>query len=286
MLNARFWRLTLLATIALESGCGDNVRLPETEGLPLDFQPTVAIIGDYGVDGPGLNSVADLVHSWQARAILTLGDNNYPAGGRDTIENNIGKHFRSDIDAGRFFPSMGNHDWDTESGAPFLEYFSLPGNERYYDVAIGDARFFIIDSDPREPDGIIQTSTQALWLKSALANANERWKIVLMHHSPYTSSSTHAPEPRVQWPFQAWGANLVITGHDHFYERLDRNGIPYLINGMGGHPSHYNQLVPAEGSQVWFNDGFGALALRYDEFTLTSAFVAADGIVRDTIVLP
>ena len=38
----------------------------------------------------------------------------------------------------------------------------------------------------------------------------------------------------MQWPFKDWGADAVLTGHDHIYERLLVNGIPYFVNGIGG----------------------------------------------------
>jgi tartrate-resistant acid phosphatase type 5 len=269
------------------SGCGDNVSTSESapDARRLDFRPDVAVIGDYGRYGPPLTAVASLVNSWSVTDILTVGDNNYPSGGRDTLDANIGQQFRRYIDGGHFFPALGNHDWDTERAAPYLEYFSLPGNERYYDVAIGNAHFFILDSDEREPDGIVATSVQAQWLKNVLSAATERWKIVLLHHSPFTSSAYHTPEPRVQWPFTAWGAHLVISGHDHFYERIERGGMTYLINGMGGTPNHYDKGVDTEGSKIWFNDGFGAVALKITLNALTASFVSTDGDVRDTVIL-
>ena len=56
-----------------------------------------------------------------------------------------------------FLPSLGNHDWGTPNAQPYLDYFALPGNERYYDHVQGPVHFFIVDSDPNEPDGIDET---------------------------------------------------------------------------------------------------------------------------------
>jgi hypothetical protein len=64
----------------------------------------------------------------------------------------------------QFFPTLGNHDWYTPGAQPYLDYFHLPGNERYYDFVWGPVHFFAIDSDENEPDGVNQSSVQAKWL--------------------------------------------------------------------------------------------------------------------------
>src|SRR3954470_12598916 len=113
-----------------------------------------AVIGDYGSSYPFTPEadVAALVHSWNPDFIATLGDNNYPTGSAATIDANIGQYYQdyiypytggygggSPTGANRFFPSLGNHDWGDTSpnpagDQPYLDYFTLPGNERYYSV--------------------------------------------------------------------------------------------------------------------------------------------------------
>ena len=83
-----------------------------------------AVIGDYGSGGAGEAAVAALVRSWQPDLIITTGDNNYPAGESATIDQNIGQYYHDYIcpyvgtyapgsTVNRFFPSPGNHDWDS-----------------------------------------------------------------------------------------------------------------------------------------------------------------------------
>src|SRR6185295_7904816 len=103
----------------------------------------------------------------------------------------------------RFFPALGNHDWVAEGAAPYLAYFTLPGNERYYDFVRGPVHFYALDSDPSEPDGITASSVQANWLRLALAAAPEPFQVVYFHHPPY-SSGGHGDTPDLQWPFRAW----------------------------------------------------------------------------------
>ena len=126
---------------------------------------TLAVIGDYGTNEPGADTVAALVASWKPDLIATTGDNNYPDGGADTIDANIGKRYHAFIgnytgrfgagaSENQFFPAPGNHDWRAPGLEPYLAYFTLPGNERYYEVHHGLVDLFIVDSDPHEPDGI------------------------------------------------------------------------------------------------------------------------------------
>src|SRR5262245_12092266 len=194
-----------------------------------------AVIGDFGTDSAGEADVANLVKSWNPDLILTVGDNNYPVGGADTIDVNIGKHYHEYIypyigsfgpnpgtAPNRFFPALGNHDWG-DVGPPsgdasgYLNYFTLPGNERYYDFARGPVHFFVLDSDPNEPDGTTGNLTQGQWLKTRLAAANEPHKIVLFHHPAYSSSTVHGSTLSMRWPFAKWRATAVLAGHDHVY---------------------------------------------------------------------
>src|SRR5712671_4906319 len=78
-----------------------------------------------------------------------------------------------------------------------------------------------------------------------------------MHHPPY-SSGPHGATLYMRWPFRQWGADLVLTGHDHIYERLSVDGLPYIVDGLGG-ATFYALGPPVPESQVRFTDGAGAL---------------------------
>ncbi|HVR63396.1 MAG TPA: metallophosphoesterase [Polyangia bacterium] len=254
-----------------------------------------AVIGDFGASGAAEQSVADLVKRWRPDFILTTGDNNYPRGEAETIDANIGAFYHEFIgpylgrfgcgaDRNRFFPALGNHDWYTDKAAAHLAYFTLPGNERYYDQVWGAVHVFAVDSDEREPDGTDAGSLQAAWLRQRLAASTARWKIVYMHHPPY-SSGPHGPSPQMRWPFAEWGADLVLAGHDHIYERLAVDGIPYVVDGLGG-ATFYALGPPLPESQVRFTDAGGALLVEADAATLHARFVTTDDRVIDDWTLP
>jgi hypothetical protein len=240
--------------------------------------------------------VADRVKSWQPDFIITTGDNNYVLGGADTIDRNIGFYYQSFIapyrgsfgpgeptGTNRFFPTLGNHDWVTASAQPYLDYFTLPGNERYYDVVWGPVHLFAIDNLDPEPDGIDSNSIQARWLQRRLAASTAPWKLVYMHIPPY-SSGVHGSNTTAQWPYRQWGATAVLAGHDHIYERLLVDGLPYFVNGLGGQ-SIYTIPAIQPGSQARYNGDYGAMLVQASAAAITFQFITQAGVLVDTYTI-
>ena len=250
-----------------------------------------AVIGDYGEGNQGELDVSELVKSWGPDLIITTGDNNYPIGSAETIDLRIGQYYHEFIspyrggfgqgaEINRFFPTLGNHDWDTPGAQPYLDYFELPGNERYYDFTWGPVHFFAVSSDSREPDGVSANSAQAMWLQERLSASTLPWKIVYFHQPPY-SSGYHGPVDWMRWPFEEWGASAVLSGHDHVYERLIIGGIPYFINGLGGGPIYFFPTV-AEGSQARYSADYGAMRIAADSQQMRFEFITRRGELIDS----
>jgi tartrate-resistant acid phosphatase type 5 len=264
-------------------------------GMPPRLSETrFAVIGDYGYAGPNEQQVAELIYDFRPDFVITTGDNNYPDGAAATIDENIGQYFHEFIapyrgsfgqgaEKNRFFPSLGNHDWRAVGAEPYLDYFELPHNERYYDVVVGPIHLFALDSDVNEPDGIDPSSAQAVWLESRLKASSARWKVVYFHHPPY-SSGKHGGTPELRWPFQSWGASIVYAGHDHDYERLSIDGLPYVVNGVGG-KELYALGAPEPGSVTAFDDVHGAVLVTADDTVLVSSFVTSAGRELDVLRL-
>lgn len=272
---------------------------------------TFAVIGDYGdfsrnATDNGMADVASMIDGWSPNAVLTVGDNSY-----DTAtdwDNNVGNFYGSYIEdptpgspdvrtAGvgnnNFFPAAGNHDWDDPGIASYLDYFVLPtnpsGNERYYDVVRGDVHFFVYSSHGKEPDddtgdnsrpasaAASTASTQGQWLKDGLEASTAAWQVVLMHHAPFASSASHGSNPELQLAFGDWGADLVLAGHDHNYERLEVDGLTYVVTGTGGHDLDSFEDTAVAGSVVRNNGDYGALQLVADTSTLQVNYFTRDG---------
>ncbi len=248
------------------------------------------MIGDFGTGGQAEGEVAEQVHAWKPDAVLTLGDNNYPVGAAGTLDAHVGAFYARYIhpykgayppgaERNRFFPALGNHDWGLGNVRAHEDYFDLPGNERYYSVRLGNVAVFVVDSDPHEPDGIDALSAQARWLREGLANSDAAFRVVTLHHPPF-SSGRHGSQAVMQWPYEKWGADLVLAGHDHTYERIERGGVTYVVNGLGGR-GPYRLGTPVEGSLVRFNADHGALFLEANAKELKARFVTHAGLLVD-----
>ncbi len=142
----------------------------------------------------------------------------------------------------------------------------------------------MLDSDAKEPDGITSSSIQANWLQAKLAASQAPWKLVLMHHSPYSSGAEHGSAPNLQWPYAMWGATAVLSGHNHNYERLEIDHIPYIVNGLGGGDVQPFK-APVTGSVVRYNNQFGAMLVSASAVTLTLQFRNVANTPIDTYTL-
>ncbi len=294
-----FALLTALIVGGLFLQNGNNVYESDPRNLatpadcPSDF--SFAIIGDYGTGDQTEADVARLVNSWQPRFILTTGDNNYPDGEAETIDFNIGQYFAdyitpyngnypSTASENAFFPALGNHDLRTNNGQPYFDYFELPGNERYYDFVQGPVHFFVINSDRSEADGRSPDSAQAQWLQTRMSQSDSPWKIILMHHTPYTSALRRRTAEELQWPYAKWGATAVISGHNHFYERLEVDGLPYIINGSGGRRLYKFGPAQAE-NKARYNVDYGAMRVLATEDCLNFSFYNRSQDLIDSLTL-
>jgi len=216
-----------------------------------------AVVGDFG-SGARTHKVDKLIESWSPDFVITVGDNAYSKDfengqAQNAFEKDVVRPFGAFIQNGRFFPSLGNHDYKAEGGGIVPErvqrYMDTlkpprdgPGAGRYYEVGKGPVRLFALNSNGRhEPDGGIRFwDKQGDWLRARLAAATEPFKIVYFHHTPYTTGTVDGPTASMRWPFKEWGATLVVCGHEHNYERFDRRGLTYVVNGMGG--AHFYPL--------------------------------------------
>ena len=287
-----------------------GIDLSAQSSVPFRGRPFIrfAAIGDFGDsdNDAATRAVADMVKSWNPDFVITVGDNNYPDGAADTLDDNVGQYYSQFIypyqgnyapsePPNRFFPVLGNHDWGSRNIQPYLDYFPIntsttytgsSGNERYYDFIEGPVHFFALDSDSREPDGYTGWSPQAQWLRKELTDSVVPWQLVFLHHAPYSSGARHGSSESLQWAFASWGVDAVIAGHDHVYERIEQDNIPYFVNGLGGRPLR-GFGSPVAGSQVRYSDDYGAMLIEAtpDEITFSFYAVADGGTLIDSYTL-
>jgi hypothetical protein len=170
--------------------------------------------------------------------MLHLGDIAYDDGRLSQFEGQFFDSYAPMLRSFPSFPTSGNHDYRTQSAAPFRQVFMLPenggteGRERWYSFDWGDVHFVALDTER-------MNATQAEWLDRDLAATEQPWKIVYGHKPPY-SSGEHGSNGTFREFFgpviERHGVQLVLSGHDHHYERTKPiRSVTYIVSGGGGH---------------------------------------------------
>lgn len=236
----------LLGREDLVPGRTPDVRLaPEAWETSTDHL-SFAAVGDTGSGGRQAMAVAaSMAHGYRAAPfglVTLLGDICYYGKIEDRFDDVFVRPMRPLIDAGvRFELAVGNHDGDLhhsdESLAEIDAELRLLGTPaRHYTTSHGPADFFYLDSSAPGLYGA-DSSVQLEWLDDALASSTNQWKIVCLHHPPY-SSGAHGSTPRADEVLEPILArrhvDLVLAGHDHHYERTHpQSGVTYVVSGGG-----------------------------------------------------
>jgi predicted phosphodiesterase len=190
-------------------------------------------VGDYGVGGSTELSLGRLMQRYEARRpaemLVLLGDNDYtasPARFRSNWQRSFGWARRDGLRVAGVF---GNHDYEVRRGRYELGLLGMTGP--YYARRLGDAQLFFLDSN-------LVSARQTAWLEDALASSDATWKIAVFHHPPYTCGGHEGNRDVVaRWVplFEQYGVRLVLSGHDHNYQRFAaQNGVTYAVHGGGG----------------------------------------------------
>ena len=219
-----------------------------------------------------------------AGTVFTTGDNVYDSGTptefATCFEPSWGR-FKA-----RTRPAAGNHDWLTSGAAGYLGYFGLARS--YYAYDLGAWRVYVIDSDCSQVGGCGVGSAQHNWLVADLATNARQCALAYWHH-PRFSSGLHGSTTSVQPIWQALydaGAELVINGHDHDYERFapqtpggasdPTRGIIEIVAGTGG-KNHYAFGAALPNSVARNADTFGVLKLTLNAASFSWQFVPEAG---------
>jgi len=194
----------------------------------------------------------------------------------------------------RMKPAIGNHDYITDTGRNFFDYFGALAGERdkgYYSYDLGAWHIIVLNSQCGAAD-CAAGSLQEKWLRKDLA-AHPAQCTLAYWHAPTFSSGIDANEPRTlplyDDLFHAH-VDVLLTGHQHHYERFipqDENanpdperGIREFIVGTGGAWTDPVRVPPLRNSQVIFTDTFGVLKLQLYPGWYTWQFIPVPGKPR------
>ena len=240
----------------------------------------------------GAAATADLIvaglNADPQAAVLMLGDATYPVGAPAEFTDCYAPTWGRFKDRTR--PAPGNHEYATKGAAGYFGYFGAAAGRGYYSFRLGQWRLFSLNSNlgPR------QHAVQLAWLREELTRQSARCTLAYWHH-PLYSSGMHGNSARMKDVWQVLyeaGAELVLAGHDHVYERFapqdaegrrdNARGIRQFVVGTGG-AFATPVMWPRPNSETADANRYGVLklVLGADSYAWEFLGAAADGARLD-----
>ena len=220
--------LLFAAAVASAALFAQSSPLPNRSGS-LKF----AAIGDNGTGDRPQYEVAQQMtrlHSeFPFDLVIMLGDNMYGSQRPADFTRKFEQPYAPLLSIGvKFQAALGNHDTPEQI---FYKPYNMNG-QRYYTYARNNVRFFALDST-------LMDRKQVAWIESALRDSREDWKICYFHHPLYSNAARHGSSVDlrilIEPIFVKYGVNVVFSGHDHVYERIQpQKGINYFVSGAAG----------------------------------------------------
>ena len=208
--------------------------------LPLEQKSVrFAVIGDNGTGDTPQYEVAAEMEAYRKVVgydfVTMMGDNIYGSHKPKDIERKFETPYKPLLDAGvKFYACLGNHD---DSNETLYKLFNMDG-QHYYSFKKGDVQFFVLDSNYMD-------SKQLDWIQNQLSGSTAKWKIAYFHHPLYSDGRFHGPDldlrKQLMPIFEKYGLNVVLSGHDHVYERFKpEDGIYFFLVGNSGELRYHN----------------------------------------------
>ena len=192
-----------------------------------------AVIGDTGSGTAQQREVGDMMVQYRTlfpyEFVLMMGDNMYGGEAPKDFEKKFSSPYKALLDNKvKFYATLGNHDQALQVN---YENFNMNGKE-YYRFKKGSVAFYSLNSNYMD-------KKQVKWLEDELGRDTSEWKVCFFHHPPYSSAKKHGSDSQlrevVEPIFLKYGVDVVLTGHDHVYERIKpQKGIYYFVSGAGG----------------------------------------------------
>jgi len=267
--------------IESKAGAGGSSAAAVAEVIPDEVLVGAGDIARCGIGNP--EATARLLDGIPG-TVFTLGDNVQDLGTAEEysrcFEPTWGRH------RARMLPTVGNHDWSGGTGRPYFAYFGSsagPAGLGYYGTTLGAWHIISLNSEIPARQG----SPQYEWLKAELAASPAACTLAMWHRPLFTSGPSEAAgDMRDAWRLLSqYGAELVLSGHNHMYERFapqtaegraDPRGPRQFVVGTGGY-SLYGRARAATNSEVLDSDTWGVLKLTLKSVSYTWEFVPVAG---------
>jgi Icc-related predicted phosphoesterase len=242
--------VTLVVLLALGIGFRTQIwsRLTHLTGGPEHSWPLepfppggepqlrIAVVGDVGDTGGQQARIAAAILEAERfglyDALLLLGDNVYPGGDPERLDELVLDPFAEVLDHGaELYAILGNHDaLYSDGGVLQMELLGMPG--RWWAEDLGDLLLIGLDSNA------IDDPDQLAWLEETLSGSTEGWKVIALHHPPYAAGyqgSSKDVRDTLAPIVLEHGVQLVLSGHEHDYQRsVPIGGVVYIVTGSGG----------------------------------------------------
>ena len=275
-----------LAAVCVFAACATD---SSSDTGPSPPGPTNVLVGagDIAVCGSsGDEATANLLDGISG-TVFTAGDNVYPDGAATDFSAcyapSWGRH------QARTRPAPGNHDYHTSGAAAYYAYYGTKAGEAgkgYYSYDLGEWHIVSLNSNVSMSVG----SAQETWLRADLAASGKQCTLAYWHHPRFSSGTTHgntsSAEPLWQALYAA-GAEVVLAGHEHNYERFapqtpsgaadPATGIREFVVGTGGAGHYDDQGTPQPNSEVFDGSTWGVLKLTLNPGGYSWTFVPVAG---------
>jgi hypothetical protein len=234
-------------------------------------------------------STAELLDQIRPDAVLPLGDLQYEDAELSDFEASYDKTWGRYKNITR--PAPGNHEYKTDGAEGYFDYFGDAAGDRdkgYYSFDLGKWHLIALNSNCEDRGDCEAGSEQERWLRDDLAASKAKCTLAYWHH-PRFSSGRHGSYGELGPIWEALhdaGAEIVLSGHDHSYERFapqtpsaapdDARGIREFVVGTGG-KSFYDFETTLPNSEVQNNDTNGVLKLTLRPQGYDWEFVPEEG---------
>ncbi len=298
----------LAALVVLAAACAG----PRGSGGGPGHDPVIAAAGDIACDPAsapfngglgtdvacGEQRTSDLLVAARPTAVLPLGDEQYPCGGDAAFLQSYDptwgrvKAITHPVPGNQEY-NTGGPDCDPSGGAGgYFRYFGKAAGEPgkgWYSFDLGSWHLIALNANCADVEGGCDAgSPQERWLRADLAADRARCTLAFWHQPRFSSGSNgNDTDVAAFWSdlFRA-GADVVLNGHDHGYERFapqdadqtaDPGGIREFVVGTGGDDHGSFPRSPEPNSEVRNADSFGVLELTLHPSSYDWSFVPAAG---------
>lgn len=239
-----------------------------------------AVYGD-NRNGPHIHSrIIDMIASHNPALVINTGDMVY----HDSHVDEWLEFFEtiSSLEETVYFPVVGNHEKDAIN---YMRFFNPPGNGRFYHFWYSDILYIVLNTNERFDNW----SEQYRWLRSTLETETAKepaFIIVSFHHTAY-SFGFHGDHKYIKEyivpVLEEFEVDVVLNAHDHAYQRIERNGITYLVTAGGGAPLY--SLGEGDETLIAAARAHHFVLVQYHNGVLRFESIDVEGQLIDSFVL-